>query len=205
MYNLEKINFRCLTPSEIEVRTEGPMVAIVKDGKTFFDTKVILYKTAIACQSILDEVVGPFNWQRSHEEINGNNYCTVSLWDELKKSWVSKQDVGAEQNFEKEKSEASDSFKRACTLWGIGRELYFIRNVHVQLPETMVVDTMRKDSTGNTVYDLKRGCRLNVAEIYCDDNKIPTALRIADQDGKTVWVSKDFDKKRAESKARQKA
>jgi hypothetical protein len=38
--------------------------------------------------------------------------------------WVSKQDVGTESYTEKEKGQASDSFKRACFNWGIGRELY---------------------------------------------------------------------------------
>ena len=38
--------------------------------------------------------------------------------------WVWKWDCGTESNTEKEKGEASDSFKRACVNWGIGRELY---------------------------------------------------------------------------------
>lgn len=38
--------------------------------------------------------------------------------------WVPKQDVGTTGHSEKEKSQASDSFKRACFNWGIGRELY---------------------------------------------------------------------------------
>ena len=37
---------------------------------------------------------------------------------------MAKQDVGACGHTEKEKSQASDSFKRACFNWGIGRELY---------------------------------------------------------------------------------
>lgn len=38
--------------------------------------------------------------------------------------WVWKADCGTESNTEKEKGESSDSFKRACFNWGIGRELY---------------------------------------------------------------------------------
>jgi len=37
---------------------------------------------------------------------------------------IAKQDVGTESYTEKEKGQASDSFKRACVNWGIGRELY---------------------------------------------------------------------------------
>ena len=58
-------------------------------------------------------------WQRSHEIIDGRLYCTVSIWDEKKGIWVSKQDVGTESNTEKEKGQASDSFKRACFNWGM--------------------------------------------------------------------------------------
>jgi hypothetical protein len=38
--------------------------------------------------------------------------------------WVWKSDCGTESNTEAQKGEASDSFKRACFNWGIGRELY---------------------------------------------------------------------------------
>jgi hypothetical protein len=38
--------------------------------------------------------------------------------------WVFKSDCGTESNTEAQKGEASDSFKRACFNWGIGRELY---------------------------------------------------------------------------------
>ena len=37
---------------------------------------------------ILDEVYGANNWQRTHEVIGGNLYCTVSIWDDGKKQWI---------------------------------------------------------------------------------------------------------------------
>ncbi len=84
----------------------------------------MLYKDARCDMKILDETVGPENWQRSHELINGNLFCNVSIYDEEKKIWITKQDVGTESYTEKEKGQASDAFKRACFNWGIGRELY---------------------------------------------------------------------------------
>lgn len=66
--------------------------------------------------NILDEEVGQENWQRSHSRDNAN--CTVSIWDDSKKQWISKEDTGTESNTEKEKGLASDSFKRACFNWG---------------------------------------------------------------------------------------
>lgn len=83
---------------------------------------LLLYKDARVDQNILDEEVGPMNWQRSHSRENAN--CTVSIWDSEKKQWISKEDTGTESYTEAEKGLASDSFKRACFNWGIGRELY---------------------------------------------------------------------------------
>lgn len=85
---------------------------------------LLLYKTARADMRILDEVVGSMNWQRHHEVINGNLFCTISIYDPDKGQWVSKQDCGVPSNTQGEKGEASDAFKRAGFSWGIGRELY---------------------------------------------------------------------------------
>lgn len=85
---------------------------------------LLLYKDARCDMRLLDETFGTMNWQRSHEVIDGNLYCNVSVWDEEKKMWIKKQDVGTESYTEKEKGQASDSFKRACFNFGIGRELY---------------------------------------------------------------------------------
>ena len=85
---------------------------------------LLLYKDARADMKILDETFGIFGWKRTHQSIDGNLYCTVEIWDNEKKSWISKQDVGTVSYTEKEKGQASDSFKRACVSVGIGRELY---------------------------------------------------------------------------------
>lgn len=85
---------------------------------------LLLYKDARVDQRILDEAFGIFGWKRSHQCINGSLYCTVEVFDKENGCWVAKQDVGACGHTEKEKSQASDSFKRACFNWGIGRELY---------------------------------------------------------------------------------
>lgn len=109
------LEFRKLKASEIDAR-----VATV----TAKGCSLLLYKDARVDQKVLDETVGAFNWERSHEVIDGNLYCTVRIYDDDRKMWVAKQDVGTESYTEKEKGQASDSFKRACFNWGIGRELY---------------------------------------------------------------------------------
>lgn len=105
--------FRDLRADEIEVR-----VAQAKEN----GVSLLLYKDARCDQNILDETVGPMNWQRQHTRDNAN--CIVMIWDNDKGQWIGKEDTGTESNTEKEKGLASDSFKRACFNWGIGRELY---------------------------------------------------------------------------------
>lgn len=105
--------FRKLKAEEIECRA----AMINQNGLS-----LLLYKDARCDQNILDETVGPMNWQRHHSRDNAN--CTVSLWDKEKNQWIEKEDTGTESNTQAEKGLASDSFKRACFNWGIGRELY---------------------------------------------------------------------------------
>lgn len=106
---------RLLRADEIECR----VASVNEKGVT-----LLLYKDARVDQRILDETFGIMGWKRSHQCIDGSLYCTVEVYDAAKGEWVSKQDVGTVNLMEKEKSQASDSFKRACFNWGIGRELY---------------------------------------------------------------------------------
>lgn len=111
--NTKKLKFRNLRADEIECR----IGTISENGLT-----LLLFKDARCDMNILDETVGPLNWKREHTRDNAN--CIVSIYDEEKKQWVPKEDTGKESFNEAEKGLASDSFKRACFNWGIGRELY---------------------------------------------------------------------------------
>ncbi len=106
---------RLLRADEIECR-----IAVLNEK----GLSLLLYKDARVDQKILDETFGVFGWKRSHQCIDGNLYCTVEIRDKETGEWIAKQDVGTTNYAEKEKSQASDSFKRACFNWGIGRELY---------------------------------------------------------------------------------
>lgn len=106
-------DIRLLKPEDIEVRIQS-----VNSG----GVRLLLYKNARVDMNILDETFGPMNWQREHTRDNTN--CIVSVWDDEKEEWVSKEDTGTDSNMDAQKGRASDSFKRACFNWGIGRELY---------------------------------------------------------------------------------
>ena len=107
------MKFRNLREDEIEVRVSQ----INEKGAT-----LLLYTNARCDMNILDETVGPENWQRKHYECKGNLFCSVGILCDG--NWIWKDDCGTESMAEKQKGEASDSFKRACFNWGIGRELY---------------------------------------------------------------------------------
>lgn len=108
------MNFRDLTADDIEVRVQS----VKKNGLV-----LLLYKNARVDMNILDETVGAENWQREHYECKGNLFCRVGIKTDAG-DWIYKSDCGTESNTEAQKGEASDSFKRACFNWGIGRELY---------------------------------------------------------------------------------
>lgn len=118
---------RKLKANEIECRVGSGG----DNGKTW--CTLLLYKDARVDQRLLDEVFGQMNWKRDHQLIDGQLFCTVSIWDDAKNQWVSKQDVGTESFTEKEKGRASDAFKRACFNVGIGRELYTAPLVFINL------------------------------------------------------------------------
>lgn len=108
------LEFPTLTEDQIDVR-----IATFKEDK---GAQLLLYKDARCDMEILDAAVGPGGWQRKHYECKGNLFCSVGIL--VDGVWIFKDDCGSESNVEKEKGEASDSFKRACFNWGIGRELY---------------------------------------------------------------------------------
>lgn len=142
------MEFRQLRADEIEAR-----IARI----TNYGVSILLYKDARCDMRILDETVGPEKWQRSHEVINGNLFCNVGILTD--NGWVYKQDVGTESNTEATKGEASDSFKRACFNWGIGRELYTAPRIDFKASECKIKD--------GRCYD-----RFEVEEIEYEDNRI---------------------------------
>ena len=140
---------------------------------------LLMYKDARVDMRLLDEVVGAENWQRKHELIDGQLFCTVSIRNE-KGEWVGKQDVGTESNTEKEKGRASDAFKRACFNWGVGRELYSCPFVWVNLAQ----NEWKANAYGKSQPRVK----FHVSEIAYDDNRNVSRLVIVDDSGKVRFT-----------------
>lgn len=176
---MDKGMIRLLRAEEIECR----IASISGKGLS-----LLLYKDARVDQRILDETFGLFGWKRSHQCIDGCLYCTVEVYDKDSGIWVSKQDVGAAGYAEKEKSLASDSFKRACFNWGIGRELYTAPFIWIAAEKTSIQKTDGKDK-GERFYCSDH---FFVKEIGYGENREIEELTIANGKGGTVYEWKKW-------------
>jgi len=101
---------------------------------------ILAYKDARVDMEVLDRVVGRSNWQVKYQrDSKGILQCSVGIWDPEKAlgsgDWVWKTSNGTESDYESEKGEYSDAFKRACFMWGIGRQLYDFPSIWIQLNE----------------------------------------------------------------------
>lgn len=165
--------FRLLEPQDIDCR--AAQVSQRRDGTV--SACILLYKDARVDQNILDETFGIFGWQRTHQLIGERLYCTVSVKDPNTGEWISKQDVGTESNTEREKGQASDSFKRACFNLGIGRELYSAPRIWITLNDKEYY-TNAQGKAAMSPY-----CGFSVKSIEYDDRRNISSLVIVDAHG----------------------
>ena len=170
---MEQNLIRLLKADEIECR-----VSVIKEN----GLSVLLYKDARVDQRILDETFGPFGWKRSHQSIEGNLYCTVEILDKETGEWVAKQDVGTMSYSEKEKGQASDSFKRACFNWGIGRELYTAPFIWIPAGKVSIQSKENRYICND---------RFSVSSIKYNDDREICALVIVNDRGQTVYELKE--------------
>lgn len=166
------LEFRTLNANEIECRVGNT----IKDTQNKDKVKafyLLLYKNARVDQIILDETVGQFNWKCNYYQVKNTMVCSVSIWNDERKEWVSKDNGGDDDfNTEQVKAELSDSFKRACFNWGIGRELYYSPKIYIEC----------KDK--NT-----EKARYSVKVIEYDDKKRIKRLAIVNNETKQVVYS----------------
>lgn len=174
---MEQDVIRLLKADEIECR-----ISMVNEK----GLSLLLYKDARVDQKILDETFGIFGWKRSHQCIDGNLYCTVEIRDEKTGEWIAKQDVGAMSYTEKEKGQASDSFKRACFNWGIGRELYTAPFIWIPAGKAEI----QSKETQNREKKYYCNDRFSVSSIEYNGKKEISALVVVNGKGEAVYVMK---------------
>jgi hypothetical protein len=169
------MEIRLLTANDIETRVQS-----VKKTQKGVGCILLLYKNARVDQKILDETFTAFGWQRDHKELKGNIYCGIGIYDETKQQWIWKWDCGTESNTEKEKGEASDSFKRAGFNWGIGRELYTSPFIWVDLAQG---EYNEKDGKAY----LNSNVKFEVKSIGCNSDREIAQLQIKDNHSKVRY------------------
>lgn len=121
----------------------------------------VAYIDARDAMRVLDEVVGVENWQDDYKMVGDRRFAGVGIKIPVKEidgfgEWVWKWDTGTESSRDSEKGEVSDSFKRACVKWGIGRFLY---DLDAQFVSTNEIKKERNslypvDEKGQRVWDL---------------------------------------------------
>ena len=95
------------------------------------------YVTNRAIQSRLDSVVGMDRWSNTYQpwhrgEKREAQICGISIYFE-ERGWITKWDGAEDSDIESIKGGLSDSMKRAAVQWGIGRCLYGMDVVFVEV------------------------------------------------------------------------
>lgn len=158
-----------------ELRADEIEVRVAQCGQR--GVSLLLYKDSRCDMRILDETFGVMGWRDSYQSINGELFCTIEVWDAEKSQWIAKQSNGTPSNMEAEKGRASDAFKRAGFMLGIGRELYTAPFIWVPADKCNVkqgkngrpacydkfrCEKVRIESgqiTGLSIYNDTKGCR----------------------------------------------
>ena len=174
------MRFRELTAGEIECR-------IGTVGKTGNGLSLLLYKTSRTDSDILDETVGPDNWQCEFYECKGTLFCKVGIYSQNDVQWVWKSDAGSPSNMEAAKGEASDAFKRACSKWGLGRELYTAPFIWVPATKCNIQPQGQKF----TCYDTFSVAKIAVAEDEHGRRRIAGIRIMNDKTGQVAFSWKE--------------
>ena len=166
---MNELKFRTLYAEEIECK------ATVMGSQI----EIALHCRAETCTQLLNEIVGPMDWEK--EYTNNNRNCIVRIWDKEKQRMISKEDCGGGQTeVEGLKGQASNGFKRVCALgWGLGIELYSQPEIRIPLTD----DNSTMDKHGQPVVSE----RYRVSEITYSDKRKITSVTVVDSKGNVVW------------------
>jgi hypothetical protein len=164
-------------------------IATVTKTQTAVWASILAYKDARVDMRILDEACGQLGWQVEYQrDSKGVLQCTISIWDDLKMQWISKTSNGTESDYESEKGEYSDAFKRAGFMWGIGRQLYDFPQIWIQLNDK---DYYEKDGKVKAAHSLKPNeWRWQVSEDY---QNVKAERKYANT-WKTIYNTNPYDK-----------
>lgn len=173
-------NVRKLKASEIEIKP----CQVAKDKSW---VQVLCYKTSRVDMQVLTEMYGS-KWKSSYQMVGDSLFCTISIYDDEMKEWISRTDCGEKDaGLSEEKSYATSAFKRAATQFGIGIELYSTPKIKFNTPNSYY-------------YNEKLTMTFSVKSIEWDGDKL-VDLIIIDRYGKVVYDFKNGNEQPAENKS----
>lgn len=94
-----------------------------------------------AIQERLDKIFGPENWQNefavspSAEDNSSAYVCTISVYSPERNEWIKKSDGSGATDIEPVKGGLSGALKRAASVLGIGRYLYDLEGLWVEIEQ----------------------------------------------------------------------
>ena len=154
-FPVEDIEFRVLRTNK--AKTEGYIAAYV-------DSRAI--------QRRLDKVVGWENWQNFFEVTqsapNGEPtfVCKLSIYSTEKGEWLTKSNGAGTTDIEPIKGGLSSAFKRAASMFGIGRYLYDMKDIKCPINEGKYIPDNEK-------YKLEQEYMKFVNKILAEKNQQP--------------------------------
>lgn len=164
---MKRIEWPLLGPKEIECR-----IAVCKDGKT----QILLYQNARTTMEAFDNMFGTFGWQMEYYSAGEYTLGRLGVYDDEKKEWCWKSDIGEESNISADKGFCSSTLKRVATQWGWARELYTAPKIWINNSDkfmtfnvqTIEYNTDREvsklvitDKYGKVVFDWSLGQQIN--------------------------------------------
>lgn len=133
----------------------------------------VAYVDSRAIQERLDSIFGCENWQNSFEITQGaekdltSYVCRIGIYSPERNEWIFKSDGSGPTDIEPVKGGLSGALKRAASVWAIGRYLYeldgvwvdieqrgksyFIKNEELERLKTYYNRAMRAKETGKSV------------------------------------------------------
>ncbi len=129
------------------------------------------YVTNRAIMNRLDSVVGPENWYNEFKPWHASGkkeaqICGISIFFEDKKGFITKWDGAEDSDIEPVKGGLSDSMKRAAVQWGIGRVLYNMDTVLVDVEKrgkSWVIQKSSRAKLDKTYLDMLKALKLEPA------------------------------------------
>lgn len=91
----------------------------------------LAYLDAREVMKRLDDVCGLDGWRCRHIEVKDGFICEIDI--KIGGEWITRSNAAGNTQVEAVKGGASDAFKRAAAVWGVGRYLYYLPNKWVAI------------------------------------------------------------------------